>query len=119
MARGDPLTSPYVATFGDHLADPAADQDPARPGHAVRIQVDFDNTTHAITGAVVWRAGGCRWTHIVCGVGADGTPNSSTFDFDLTGLTDQARTVTANAMGRPPYNVDTIDQFMAAQITAY
>jgi hypothetical protein len=119
MPKGDPLVSPYVATFGDYKYDPAADADSSRPNHAVRIAVSFDNTTHAITGAVVWRAANCLWHHIVCGLGADGTPNSSTFDFDLTTLNDATRNITANQMGRPPYNVDTIDQFMATQITAY
>jgi hypothetical protein len=118
MAKGDPLVSPYVATFGDYLYDYAT-ANPARPDHAVMITVSFDNTTHAITGAVVWRAADCLWHHIVCGVGPDGSPNSSTFDFDLTNLNDQTRNITANAMGRAPYNVDTIDQFLAVQITAY
>lgn len=119
MAKGDPLLSPYVATFGDYLYDPASVTDPARPGHAVQITVSFDNTTHAITGAVVWRAANCRWTHIVCGVGADGTPNSSTFDFDLTALADATRSITAQQMARNPYNVTIIEQFMSSQITAY
>lgn len=119
MARGDPLLSPYVATFGDYLYDQASVTDTTRPDHAVRIQVNFDNTTHAITGAVVWRATDCRWTHIVCGVGADGSPNSSTFDFDLTSLNDATRNITALQMSRAPYNVTTIEQFMASQITAY
>lgn len=117
--RGDPLVSPYVATFGDYLYDQASVTDPARPDRAVQITMSFSNSTHAITGAVVWRASDCRWTHIVCGVGADGSPNSSTFVFDLTTLADATRNITANTMSRPPYNCDTIDQFLAAQITAY
>jgi hypothetical protein len=119
MAKGDPLVSPYVMTFGDYLQDSASDVDPTRPAHAVQIRVSFDNTTHVLTGAVVWRSASCLWHHIVCGVGADGSPNSSAFSFDLTGLNDATRNITANQLGRPPYNVDTIDQFLAVQITAY
>jgi hypothetical protein len=119
MARGDVQQSPYVATFGDYLYDPATVTDQARPAHAVQITVSFNNSTRAITGAVVWRAANCLWSHIVVGVGADGSPNSSTFNFDLTGLNDATRNITANTMSKPPYNVTTIEQFLAAQITAY
>lgn len=119
MARGEPLVSPYVMAFGDYLADPGADVDPTKPDHSVRIQVDFDNTTHAITGATVWRSASCLWSHIACGVGTDGRVESSTFVFDLTGLNDATRAITASQLSKAPYRVSTIDQFMASQITAY
>jgi hypothetical protein len=119
MPRGQPITSPYVMTFGDYLADPATDVDPTQPAHAVRIQVDFDNTTHAITGATVWRSATCRWTKITLGVGTDKRPESSTFVFDLSALADASQTLTASEMAHPPYRVTTIDQFMSSQITAY
>lgn len=119
MAKGDVLQSPWVGTFGDYLYDPGNVVDPARPDHAVQITVSFNNTTRTLTGAVVWRAADCLWTHIACGVGVDGSPNSSTFDFDLSGLNDATRNITASAMAKAPYNVTTIEQFLAAQITAY
>lgn len=118
MSDTRPLVSPYVATFGDALYDQTAVADPTQPDHAVRIAVSFNNTTHAITGAVVWRAADCQWTRIVVGTGTDGSPNSATFNFDLSSLADASRSITANTMSRAPYNVDTIDQFLAAQITA-
>jgi hypothetical protein len=119
MTRGQPITSPYVMTFGDYLADPATDVDPTKPAHAVRITVTFDNTTHAITGATLWRSATCRWTKIACGVGTDGKVETSTFVFDMSGLNDASRSVTASQMSKAPFNVTTIDQFMATQITAY
>jgi hypothetical protein len=118
MAKGDPVTSPYVLTFGDYLYDQAG-ADPARPDHAVQITVTFNNATRAITGAVVWRAADCLWTKIVVGLGADGAPDSSTRVFDLSALDDTTRSVSAAVMSHAPWNVNTIEDFLSAgQITA-
>jgi hypothetical protein len=118
MARGDVQQTPYIATFGDYLYDQAS-ADPARPDHAVQVTVNFDNTTRAITNAVVWRAANCRWTKIVVGLGADGTPDSTATAFNLAGLNDATRTVTAAQMAGAPWHVHTIEDFLTAgQITA-
>jgi hypothetical protein len=37
----------------------------------------------------------------------------------MSGLNDASRSVTASQMSKAPFNVTTIDQFMATQITAY
>jgi hypothetical protein len=119
MAHGDPPRSPYIYVGGDYLYDPAADPDPTRPGHAVQVTVTFDDATRALTGAVVWRAADCLWTRIVVGVGVDGAPDRAARVFDLSGLNDATRAVTARDMARDPWNVTTIEEFMAAgQITA-
>lgn len=119
MARGEPLASPYVMTFGDYLADPGADADQTKPRHAVRIEVAFNNGNHSITGATAWRAADCLWTKIALGVGSDGTPNTSPVVFDLSGLNDASTSISGGQLAKPPYNFSTIDDFMALQITAY
>lgn len=119
MAKGDVVQSPYVETFGDYLADPSKDADPARPNHAVQITVTFDNTTRVISGAVVWRAADCLWTKIVVGVGADGTPDTTTRVFSLATLNDATRNINANTLSKAPWNINTIEDFLTAgQITA-
>jgi hypothetical protein len=119
VARGDVQQSPLVMTFGDYLYDSASVVDPARPGHAVQVTLSFNNTTRAITNAVVWRAANCRWTKIAVGLGADGTPDTATRVFNLSTLNDATRTVTAAQMAAAPWNVTTVEQFLAAgQITA-
>jgi hypothetical protein len=119
VAKGDPVVSPLVETFGDWLYDPGGVTNAARPDHAVQVTVNFNNATRAITNAVVWRASDCRWTKIVVGVGANGTPDTTTKVFDLSTLNDSTRTVTAAQMAAAPWLVTTVEQFMAAgQITA-
>lgn len=119
MAKGDVQQSPLVLTFGDYLYDAASVIDPTRPDHAVQVTVSFNNATRAITGAVVWRAANCRWTKIAVGVGTDGTPDTATRVFNLAGVNDATRNVTAAQMAAAPWNVTTIEQFQSAgQITA-
>lgn len=69
MAKGDPLTSPYVYEAGDYQ------------GKVIRITVTFDNATRAITGCTVHRDAGCVYNNIYVGLGGDGTPNSTTKSF--------------------------------------
>jgi hypothetical protein len=118
MAHGDPIQTPLVETFGDYLHDPGT-ADPVHPDHAVQITVNFNNTTRVITNAVVWRAADCRWTKIVVGIGADGTPDSTTKVFDLSKLNNATRNVSAAQLSAAPWFVHTIEDFQAAgQITA-
>jgi prolyl oligopeptidase PreP (S9A serine peptidase family) len=85
----------------------------------VQVTINFNNATRAITNAVVWRAADCRWTKIVVGLGANGTPDTTTKVFDLSTLNDATRTVTAAQMAASPWFVTTVEQFMSAgQITA-
>src|SRR4051812_16005065 len=112
--NGGPLAPPYVVEFGDHLYDPAADPD----GHVIRVTIGFDAATRAITQATVYRAADCRWTKILVGLGADDAPDSTATVFDLAGFSG-ARDINVNLLSRPPWNVDTIEDFLdAGQITA-
>lgn len=112
MAK-DPAVSPYVQPFGDYLYDPAANPD----AHVIRITVNFDNTTHAIIDASVFRSADCLYTKILLGTGADGTPDSTSRVFNLAGFSG-TRTVTGSQMSKPPYNISTLEDFQAFQITA-
>lgn len=101
MARGDVLQSPYIARFDDYLR------------RAITITVNFDNATRSITGAVVVRDAGCLWTKLLIGLGADGTPDSTTRKVTVpVGTTPVAKSVFTG------FGVDTIEQFQAFQITA-
>jgi len=113
------LVSPVVLTFGDYLYDSGSVTDPTKPDHAVQITVNFDNATFALINAVVWRAADCLWHTITIGLGVDGSPNSSTKTFNLSTLNDASRTVTAAQMAASPYFFTTIQDVLAAQITAF
>lgn len=108
MGRGDPLVSPLVLNFGDYLYDGADD-------HVIRLTVNFDNTTHAITSVVVFRAADCLWTKVFVGLGPDGTPNTSPQVFDLTGFTGSK---TFNAQQAAKQGFNTVDDILAGNITA-
>jgi hypothetical protein len=111
MAKGDVQQSPYVANFGDYMYDPGTNPD----AHVIRLTVNFDNTTRAITNVVVFRDAACLWTKVFIGLGPDGTPNSSPQVFDLTGFSG-SRTFTATQVSHQGFN--TIEDVLAKQITA-
>lgn len=101
QARGDVLQSPYVVRFDDYLQ------------RAITITVNFDNATRSIIGAVVVRDTGCLWTHLLIGIGVDGTPDSTPRKVDVPeGTTNVGKQAFTN------FGVDTIEQFQAFQITA-
>lgn len=101
MAKGD-IPNPYVYDSGADSAD-----------RHITITVSWNTANRALTGAVVHRDTGCAYTKILVGVGADGTPNSSTRSFTVpAGDT----SFTKNQMGSVGLN--TIDDFLALQITA-
>lgn len=60
-----PTVSPWVQEFVE------------RDDLLLRITVDFNTTTGAITGITTYRHPDCIITKIYIGVGADGTPNST------------------------------------------
>jgi hypothetical protein len=101
VAKGDPLLSPWVSEFRDYL------------GRVVRITVNFDDATRALTNAVLHRDTGCLWTKVV---------------FDNPGDAVKAKRITAPADGQgdrtytaaqlSAVGYTTIDQAMAVQITA-
>jgi hypothetical protein len=61
MAKGDPLLSPYIWQALDNEGD------------AIRITVEFDNVTRAITGITVFRDPNCVYTKILIGTGLTGS----------------------------------------------
>lgn len=70
MARGDNPTSPW--TFWQ-----AQDNN----GNGISATVTFSGAwtgSNALTGGTVFRDPACAYTKVIIGVGADGTPNTST-----------------------------------------
>lgn len=112
MAK-DPVVSPLVLDFGDYLYS----RETAPDDHVIRITVNFDNVTHAIIDASIFRAADCLYTKILLGTGTDGTPDTTTRVFNLSGFSG-TRTVTGSQMSKPPYNISTLEDFQQFQITA-
>lgn len=99
-----PATSPWVQEFGDYL------------GRVIRITVTFDESTRALTDIVVYRDAGCLFTNILLGVGADGSPDSSTRAVHVpAGTTDLTPAQLAALRTR---GLDTIEDVESYQITA-
>lgn len=104
-AKGDPVQSPWVYDSG-----------PDYQGNRLTITVSFNNSTRAVTGAVVHRDAGCVYDHIYIGLGPDGRPNSSTRVFAVPNL-EGNRNITAAALNANGINVIE-DLFLLGQITA-
>ena len=101
MARGDPLVSPWLWSAPDYLE------------RAITLTVNFNNATRALQNSTVVRDAGCLYGHVYIGLGADGTPDTTTKSFAVpVGTT----TLTANQLGNKGLN--TIDDVLALQITA-
>lgn len=102
MAKGDPVTSPYVW------------QDWDNNGNTIKITVTFDNTTRVISGITVFRDPNCAFTRFLIGTGADGSPSTTNKVVNVpagtTVLTQgQLNTLTKNS-------VTTIEDFLSFQI---
>lgn len=96
-----PATSPWNQSFTDYM------------GRAVSISVIFDEGTRELTSGSVTRDEGCLFTHILIGIGPDGTPDSTPFKFFVpVGTTDITADDFANV------GLTTIEQITALQITA-
>lgn len=101
MAHGGIPQTPWTpGPFADYL------------GRAIRITVTFNNTTRAITNAVVSRDTGCLWTKIVFDVPGDGVKSRR-----LNAPADGAgpRTYTGTQIANQGYS--DIDALMTVQIT--
>ena len=101
MARGDALTSPWVWEAADYV------------GLAIRITVNFNNSTHALQSTVIHRDSGCQYTKVVLDVPSDGV-RAKRLQAPSNGAGD--RTYTANQM--KAQGLDTIEDVLAVQITA-
>jgi hypothetical protein len=82
----------------------------------VSISITYDNATRALTGATLHRDAGCVYTKIYIGLGADGTPDTTTHVFNISNLTGD-RSVTAGQLSAVGLNVIE-DVFALGQITA-
>lgn len=101
MAHGDPLLSPWVWWATDNEGD------------QIRITVTFNDATRALTGATVFRDANCTYRKIYIGLGADGTPDTTTSSFAVAA---GSTAITANQLRQR--GLDTIEDILALQITA-
>lgn len=101
MAHGDVLVSPWVVEFFDF-------------GHReVKITVNFNDSTRALTNAVVHRDTGCKFTKIVLD-----DPNDGAKAKPLPAPADGAGDRTYTAAQMSAQGLNTIEQVLALQITA-
>jgi hypothetical protein len=101
MARGDTMVSPWTWEAADYV------------GLAIRITVNFNNSTRSLQSTVVHRDTGCQYKKIVLDVPSDGA-KSKRLVAPIDGAGD--RTYTANQMKAQGLN--TIEDVLAVQITA-
>jgi hypothetical protein len=107
VAHGDPVVSPFVYDSGYDSND-----------RHIHIAINYDNTTRALLSANVHRDAGCQWTHVTIGIGPDGTPNTSTHQFDLSGV--EGDIVVSAAQILQASGLSTIDEINAlGNVTAY
>jgi hypothetical protein len=98
---GGPIQTPWVQQFEDYV------------GAAIRITVDFDNTTRAITGGTAYRDASCLMTKILIGLGPDGTPDTTETQFTVPAGTTEIPGSAFSDLG-----LSTIEDVLALQITA-
>lgn len=101
MVHGGPVLTPYVWEALDYQQN------------AIRITVNFDNATRALSGASAFRDSACVYRHIYIGTGADGTPDSTPRVVHVP-----AGTTPVTAQQLHNVGLDTIEDFLALQITA-
>jgi hypothetical protein len=101
--------NPWIWEAGDYLYDPGVNPD----DHVIRITVTWDSSTRALTGATLFRAADCVYTHIYIGTGPDGAPDSSSRQFTVP-----AGTVARSAAQLAAVGLSTIDDILSLQITA-
>lgn len=103
MAKGDPVQSPWSY------------EDRDIHGLILRATFSFNNTTRALTGAVVFRDPGCLKTTVWLGLGPDGTPNTADANHTFV-IPDGTTNISAGQMAARGFN--TIEDVLATQITA-
>jgi len=104
-AHGDPdpplPQSPYTWEDADYV------------GNKIQIVVAFDNSTRVIIDGTTYRDADCMFKKILVGLGGDGRPDSSGHVFTCPQGSHNVPGAVFAAQG-----FDTIEQFMAMQITA-
>jgi hypothetical protein len=101
MAHGDPQLSPWVSEFLDNHS------------LLLSITVNYNDTTKALTSAVVHRDSGCLFTKVVFDNPSDGVKSKR-----LAAPADGAGDRTYTAAQLASQGMNTITQAMAVQITA-
>ena len=96
-----PATSPWIQEFGDYV------------GNVIRITITFDEITRLILSGEVYRVAECLFTKILLGVGPDGTPDSTPYQFNVPAGTTVIPGLIFVAVGLP-----TIEDVQGLQITA-
>lgn len=82
----------------------------------VTITINYDNATRALLSGTLHRDAGCLYTKIYIGLGADGTPDSTTHVFGIGNLNGDRSVAAA---GFAAVGLNTIeDVFALGQITA-
>lgn len=82
-------------------------------GRVLRVTVDFDNVTRALTGATIYRDAGCRYSRILFGLGADSKPDSTVRKFAVATGTTVITTAQLSSGG-----LTVIEDILAGQVTA-
>lgn len=101
MAKGDPQLTPWVYESPDYLS------------RSIRITVNFNNTTRALTSAVVHRDSGCIYHTIVFD-----NPSDAVKAKRLAAPADGAGDRTYTAAQLASQGLNTIEDALAVQITA-
>lgn len=94
-------TSPYVLY-----------EAPDYQGFVIRFTVTFDLSNN-LTGATAFRDAACQYKNVYLGLGADGTPNTSTTQFAVPSGTTNISKAQLNKVG-----LVTLNDAVALQITA-
>lgn len=106
MPKGDPIVSPWTYDSGGDSQ-----------GRRITISVAYNNTTRLILGADVHRDSGCFYHKILLGLGPDGTPDTSTHQFDLTSVSGDLHVTPAQIIASA--GVTTIEDITSlGQVTA-
>lgn len=95
-----PPTSPWYWEAADYQ------------GNVLSISVAFNTSTLVLLGATVSRDPDCVYSHIYLGVGADGTPDTSTHAFTV-----QVGTTNISAAVLARQGLNTLDDVTSLQIT--
>ena len=102
MQHGGPLQSPFTYDSGIDAN-----------GKHITITIPFNNATRAILSGQVVRDNGCLYRKILIGLGADGSPDSTTHSFTVPNGTTNITAGQFSAFG-----FDVIEDILALQITA-
>jgi hypothetical protein len=87
-------------------------------GNEINIAVSWDAGQRTITGITVHRDPACIFSVILIGLGADGSPNSTDKQVDVSGL-EGDRVLPANRLTQlASRGLSTVDNVLALQITA-